>query len=89
MKEKFQEYMTNIISATCGFSPTLEVNEPYPGTIQIWIAGTPEERAAVMGKEGKTISAFNRLATIFAKRNRCYQYLYVKRKEPALENKTN
>ena len=72
--------MNTIIEMTCGFKPPLKVVEPYPGTIQVWIEGTPDERALIMGRMGKTIEAFSRLAQIFARRHKYFVYVYVKPK---------
>jgi len=78
MINEFKEYIEKIIELTCGFKPVINVEEPYKGTIQIWVSGTPTERALVMGKEAKNIQAFYRLVCIFARRKNCFVYLYVK-----------
>jgi hypothetical protein len=72
--------MEQIINLTCGFKPALRVIEPTVGTIQVWIEGTPDERALIMGKEAKNLQAFTRLAHIFARRHKVFIYLYVKPK---------
>jgi|ERR1035437_177229 predicted RNA-binding protein Jag len=82
----FTNYMNTIIEMTCGFKPPLKVVEPYPGTIQVWIEGTPDERALVMGRGGKTIEAFSRLAQIYARRHKYFIYIYVKPKSEIENN---
>ena len=82
MKNEFTEYLEQIINLTCGFKPALKVVEPYSGTIQVWIEGTPDERALIMGKEAKNLQAFTKLAHIFARRHNTYIYIYVRPKDP-------
>ena len=88
MINEFKEYMDEIITRTCGFHPTLDIQEPYPGTVQVWITGTPTERSLVMGKEAKNIQAISRLAHIFARRHNCFVYIYVKPKESVVVGNT-
>ena len=80
MQQEFSNYMEQIINLTCGFKPALRVIEPTTGTIQVWIEGTPDERALIMGKEAKNLQAFTRLAHIFARRHKLFCYIYVKPK---------
>jgi predicted RNA-binding protein Jag len=89
MADEFKNYIENIIELTCGFKPTVDVKEPYNGTIQIWISGSQNERALIMGKEARNIQAFNRLACIFARRKNCFIYIYVKPKDKELDRKLN
>ena len=86
MIQEFITYMNTIIEMTCGFKPSLKVIEPYPGTIQIWIEGSPDERALIMGRMGETIKAFSRLAQIFARRHKYFVYVYVKPKNQIEQN---
>ena len=86
MINDFTIYMNTIIEMTCGFKPPLKVVEPYPGTIQVWIEGTPDERALIMGRMGKTIEAFSRLAQIFARRHKYFVYVYVKPRDNVQEH---
>jgi hypothetical protein len=73
--------MEQIINLTCGFKPALRVIEPTVGTIQVWIEGTPDERALIMGKEAKNLQAFTRLAHIFARRHKLFCYIYIRPKD--------
>ena len=81
MIQEFITYMNTIIEMTCGFKPSLKVIEPTTGTIQVWIEGTPDERALIMGRMGKTIEAFSRLAQIYSRRHKYFCYIYVKPKD--------
>lgn len=81
MISEFTEYARQIIKLTCGFEPNVRVEEPFVGTVQIFLSGTPEERSLIMGREGKNINAFSRLIFIFARRNKYYSYTYVQPKE--------
>ena len=81
MTQEFTKYMEQIITLTCGFKPALRVIEPTTGTIQVWIEGTPDERALIMGKEAKNLQAFTKLAHIFARRHNLFCYIYVRPKD--------
>ena len=86
MQEKFQNYVFQLIETTCGFKPTIRVVEPAQGTVQIFIDGSPNERALIMGREAKNAQAFTRMIHIFARRNGYFAYFYVSPKNYEQKN---
>lgn len=85
IKIEFKNLVETMISMTFGFTPHVKIIVPYANTIQIWIEGEQEERAIIMGKDGKNIAAISRLAFIFARRNNCYVYIYVQPKDEMIQ----
>lgn len=80
MKDKVEEYIKNIIKLTWDFIPEVDVQETYPGTIQVFIGGNESQRAQLMGREAKTVQALTKLTQIFCSRNKTFVYLYIKPK---------
>ena len=81
MTKDFQKYIEQIINLTFGFVPHIRVEEPYVGTVQIFIEGSPDERAMIMGKEGKTITALTRLINCYGRKHNTFCYTYVRPKD--------
>lgn len=81
MSDTLKQYVIKVIELTWGFVPTVEVQEVYERTMQVFISGPSVQRAQIMGREAKSIAALTKLVQIYGSRNKMFVYVYVRPRE--------
>ena len=77
-EQEIRQYLTLIINSTWGFIPSIEVNFPTAGTVQVFLDGSPAERSDLMGKESRNLHAIKQLLRIFSRKRGVFSYIYIK-----------
>lgn len=74
----FEAYIKEIITLTFGFTPTVQIDFPTKGMVQVTLDGTPVQRSQLMGNDSLNFQNIKMLLRIFARRNGYFSKLYVK-----------
>lgn len=77
MKEKFSNYIRDIVNMTFGFEPSVRIDSPNQGVIKIFLDSNEDERKQMMGYHAQNFHALKQMLICFSKKHNVYVFLYL------------
>lgn len=81
LEKQFRDYVQVLIGGTFGFVPDVTVTTISDRVVQIFIGGTEEERAQLVGREGNNLKILKGILRIFSRVRKSDSYIYIKPKQ--------
>lgn len=81
MEQIIKKYVEDVVLLTFGFSPIVEIKNFDLKSVGVFVDGTPDQRALMMGVEARNFQALKTMIRIFGRSHNVICYLYISPKD--------
>ena len=78
MRDLFEKYIKQLVETTFGFTPQIDIDFVDDTSVTVKLDGTAVEKMEMMGNGAINFHAMKQLLRVFARRNGCVSFLYIK-----------